>query len=68
MKMRVSKIEVCATPKEKKLRAIMRDHLRIHYGSNCDNMNGGNKGRKEDRISVRVKLKMLILKMIDIQG
>lgn len=31
-------------------------------------MNGKNKERKEDRISVRVRLKMLMLKMVDIQG
>lgn len=31
-------------------------------------MNGGNQGRREERISVRVRLKMLMLKMTDIQG
>lgn len=46
----------------------MRIHLRIHYGNKCGSMNGGNKERKEDRILVRVRLKKLMLKMVDIQG
>jgi len=31
-------------------------------------MNGGNKERKEHSISVRVRLKILTLKVVDIEG